>query len=573
MLSMKAKYGLKALLRLSRSFGEGPILIADLASEEAIPKKFLELILLELKQHGVLHSKKGKGGGYALAKRPADIPVGAVLRVLDGSLAPVQCVSGSSYRPCDECRDPATCRIRLLMTEVHTQPVASSIRRRSSNSPHSLTPTGLREPRSVTTSEVDPEIVMSPRAVRSCTEVSPKSPFSSMRPTMQTKQLSSRKTSLRPGSLRSLWPFFDSGVRQDRCQRRAERQRGWRGASGAARPRAPQRLLRSHARALRRRQRSVRQRVEGEDAASREDQAVARRVGQASARGHRRPRGRRGDAGLAYDIDSIADKGQLLPEDWQKRLPNNSSPYTSTIGSSVRKGNPKQIKNWDDLVKPGVKVITPNPKTSGGARWNYLAAWGYALKKRARRPRARCWTPRSQGRRGGRSEGQGLRDGALQERAGARLGRARLNDDLHQPRHRRRAHQLGERDSPRRQRSSGPTNSRSSFPPLSILAEPTVSLVDKNADKHGTKRRGRGVPAIPLFRGRAGDRGQELLSSAKLRQSQPRMRTSSPSSSSSRWRRSPVTGRAPRRTTSTTAACSIKFTSRRASEQAPQRTP
>ena len=119
MLSMKAKYGLKALLRLSRSFGEGPILIADLASEEAIPKKFLELILLELKQHGVLHSKKGKGGGYALAKRPADISVGAVLRVLDGSLAPVQCVSGSSYRPCDECRNPATCRIRLLMTEVH----------------------------------------------------------------------------------------------------------------------------------------------------------------------------------------------------------------------------------------------------------------------------------------------------------------------------------------------------------------------------------------------------------------------------------------------------------------------
>ena len=99
MLSMKAKYGLKALLRLSRSFGEGPILIADLASEEAIPKKFLELILLELKQHGVLHSKKGKGGGYALAKRPADISVGAVLRVLDGSLAPVQCVSGLELPP------------------------------------------------------------------------------------------------------------------------------------------------------------------------------------------------------------------------------------------------------------------------------------------------------------------------------------------------------------------------------------------------------------------------------------------------------------------------------------------
>jgi sulfate transport system substrate-binding protein len=84
---------------------------------------------------------------------------------------------------------------------------------------------------------------------------------------------------------------------------------------------------------------------------------------------------------LAYDIDAIAEKGQLLPLDWQKRLPNNSSPYTSTIVFLVRKGNPKGIKDWDDLVKPGLSVITPNPKTSGGARWNYLAAWGYALTK------------------------------------------------------------------------------------------------------------------------------------------------------------------------------------------------
>jgi sulfate transport system substrate-binding protein len=83
---------------------------------------------------------------------------------------------------------------------------------------------------------------------------------------------------------------------------------------------------------------------------------------------------------LAYDIDAIASKG-ILKTDWQKSLPQNSSPYTSTIVFLVRKGNPKGIKDWDDLIKPGVSVITPNPKTSGGARWNYLAAWGYALKK------------------------------------------------------------------------------------------------------------------------------------------------------------------------------------------------
>jgi sulfate transport system substrate-binding protein len=83
---------------------------------------------------------------------------------------------------------------------------------------------------------------------------------------------------------------------------------------------------------------------------------------------------------LAYDIDAVAEAG-LLPRDWQKRLPNNSSPYTSTIVFLVRKGNPKAIKDWSDLAKPGVQVITPNPKTSGGARWNYLAAWAYALKQ------------------------------------------------------------------------------------------------------------------------------------------------------------------------------------------------
>lgn len=84
---------------------------------------------------------------------------------------------------------------------------------------------------------------------------------------------------------------------------------------------------------------------------------------------------------LAYDIDAMYEKGNLVPKDWQKRLPHNSSPYTSTIVFLVKKGNPKKIKDWEDLVKPRVAVITPNPKTSGGARWNYLAAYGYALKK------------------------------------------------------------------------------------------------------------------------------------------------------------------------------------------------
>jgi sulfate transport system substrate-binding protein len=84
---------------------------------------------------------------------------------------------------------------------------------------------------------------------------------------------------------------------------------------------------------------------------------------------------------LAYDIDALADRGRLIPKDWQTRLPNNSSPYTSTVVFLVRKGNPKGIKDWDELIKPGVSVVTPNPKTSGGARWNYLAAWAWAARK------------------------------------------------------------------------------------------------------------------------------------------------------------------------------------------------
>jgi sulfate transport system substrate-binding protein len=84
---------------------------------------------------------------------------------------------------------------------------------------------------------------------------------------------------------------------------------------------------------------------------------------------------------LAYDIDAIAQNGGLLDKDWQSKLPNNSTPYTSTIVLLVRRGNPRGIHDWDDLIRPGIKVITPNPKTSGGARWNYLAAWGYALRK------------------------------------------------------------------------------------------------------------------------------------------------------------------------------------------------
>ena len=118
MLSKKAKYALIALTFLARRYGEGPILISELAKKERIPKKFLELILLELKNHGFLHSKKGKGGGYSLGKSPEEITLGNVIRVIDGPLAPVQCVSVTAYQKCEECRDEKQCGIRLVMKGV-----------------------------------------------------------------------------------------------------------------------------------------------------------------------------------------------------------------------------------------------------------------------------------------------------------------------------------------------------------------------------------------------------------------------------------------------------------------------
>ena len=173
---------------------------------------------------------------------------------------------------------------------------------------------------------------------------------------------------------------------------------------------------------------------------------------------------------LAYDIDSIAEKGGLFPKDWQKRLPDNSSPYTSTIVFLVRKGNPKGIRDWDDIVKPGVKIITPNPKTSGGARWNYLAAWGYALKKYGSEAAAKDFVTKlfknvpvlDTGARGATTTfvQRGIGDVFLSWENEAFLAVNEL----------------------------GPDKFEIVVPSVSILAEPPVTLVDKNVDKHGTRK-------------------------------------------------------------------------------------
>jgi len=174
---------------------------------------------------------------------------------------------------------------------------------------------------------------------------------------------------------------------------------------------------------------------------------------------------------LAYDIDEIADKAKLIPADWQKRLPHNSAPYTSTIVFLVRKGNPKNIRDWDDLAKPGIGVVTPNPKTSGGARWNYLAAWAYALKKNGNNDAGakdfvaaiyRNVPVLDSGARGSLTTflERGIGDVFLSWENEAFLAIKEL----------------------------GPDRVDIVVPSLSILAEPPITLIDKVADRKGTRK-------------------------------------------------------------------------------------
>lgn len=118
MLSKKAKYALKALLHLTREYEKGLVNISDIAEKERIPRKFLEAILVDLKTNGILHSVRGKNGGYSLARNPAEVSVGSIVRMIDGPLAPIPCVSQLYYRKCDECKDEATCEIRIVMKKV-----------------------------------------------------------------------------------------------------------------------------------------------------------------------------------------------------------------------------------------------------------------------------------------------------------------------------------------------------------------------------------------------------------------------------------------------------------------------
>ncbi len=191
--------------------------------------------------------------------------------------------------------------------------------------------------------------------------------------------------------------------------------------------------------------------------------------------------------GLAYDIDSIADKSKLLSPDWQKRLPNNSSPYVSTIVFLVRKGNPKGIKNWDDLVKPGVTVITPNPKTSGSARWNYLGAWGFALNRELGDLSKMRDPAQAEAVRAAEAKAQAFVT-ALYKNVPVLDSGARGSTTTFVNRGTGDVLINWENEILLAAKELGADKFEVVVPPITILAEPTVSVVDKNAEKHGTTK-------------------------------------------------------------------------------------
>ncbi len=171
---------------------------------------------------------------------------------------------------------------------------------------------------------------------------------------------------------------------------------------------------------------------------------------------------------LAGDTDALHSNGHLIPKDWQKRLPHNSTPYTSTIVLVVRQGNPKNIKDWDDLVRPDVKVITPNPKTSGGARWNYLAAWEFAKRKY-----------------GGEDKAQEFVRKLYQNVPVLDTG-ARGSSVTFAQRNQGDVFLSWENEAYLLEKEFG-NKVDFVYPSISILAEPAVALIDKNVDKKGTR--------------------------------------------------------------------------------------
>ncbi len=287
-------------------------------------------------------SRRGHGGGYQLARRPAAIDFGEVLRALDGPLALTPCVSLTAYQRCDECADEQVCGIRFVMKTVRdsTARILEGASLAKVNRAVDSWNAGRRKggKPAIGGPAVGRTRGQAGRQGGGDDEVSP-----GLRLALLMAALAAAVPTARPQAPVTLLNVSYDPTREFYQEINAAFARAWARRSGGAVT-----INQSHG-------------GSGKQARSVIDGLEADVVTLA----------------LSYDIDAIRQRG-LIRAGWQQRLPENSAPYTSVVVFLVRKGNPKGIKDWGDLARPGVAVITPNPKTSGGARWNYLAAWGFA---------------------------------------------------------------------------------------------------------------------------------------------------------------------------------------------------
>ena len=430
MISQKAKYALRALVALAKLPPGQPTFIGDIAESQNIPKKFLEQILLDLKHHGLVASRRGKAGGYGLL-RPADtISFGEVLRIVDGPIA-------LSAVPLQD-----------RVQEVRRLPGRGELRG----------PPGIRSGR-----RCDPRGAGSHHYSRRRWS-EPADPFA-------------RDGCLIPAPRR--FDKLDLGTSV----------KGWRfpmhrrmigallalalGACGASG-----------------------NEVQLLNASFDPTGDLYEEFNAAFSANYRTPDGKRVSIGMSHagsgkqsrsvidglpadvvtlalenDIDQIARRSGKIPENWRMLLPANSSPYTSTIVFLVRKGNPKTIRDWDDLTRAGVSVVTPNPKTSGGARWNYLAAWAYADR-----------------RFGGDEARTAEFVGAIYRNAAKLDSGARGSTTTFSKQSTGDVLITWENEAYHLLIESSPGEFELVYPSLSIKAEPPVAVVPGNADRHNARK-------------------------------------------------------------------------------------
>lgn len=378
-MTKKTVYALRALFNLASRVPGQPQLAAEIAASEGIPRRVSDSILRQLTRNGLVTSSRGPRGGYSLRSPASEINVACVIRILDGAAFPFPCLNWDHPVRCGECPGPDQCPADAALGAMGSAAlrVLEDIAglSRPGHRAKQVRP-GSPLLRSVAPCRRPPN----PRTDMNQRSSSNESQKSVRLPARRAFGLATARTAL-------LLVMASAGI--GACKKSEApadgAAPGVNSAAGAQASKAPITLLNVSYDPTRELYQEINASF-GKYWKSKTGQNV--KINQSHGGSGKQARavvdGLEADVvtlALGYDVSALAERGQLMGADWQSKLPSNSSPYTSTILFVVRAGNPKHIKDWNDLIKPGVQVITANPKTSGGARWNYLAAWGYALKQ------------------------------------------------------------------------------------------------------------------------------------------------------------------------------------------------